>query len=61
MAHMPSLSCSTRMKSARGCITSIISNLKGWVQEPLTKANHVNTRNGDFGSDILSSYWNPLS
>ena len=24
------------MKSARGCITSIISNHKGWVQEPLT-------------------------
>ena len=33
---MPSLSCSTRMKNARGRITSIISNLKGWVQEPLT-------------------------
>jgi len=24
------------MKPARGCITSIISNNKGWVQEPLT-------------------------
>ena len=41
MAHMPSLSCSTRMKSARGCITSIISNRKGWVQEPLTTTTIV--------------------
>ena len=41
---MPSLSCSTRMKSARGCITSIISNHKGWVQEPLPQRRIMSTQ-----------------
>ena len=60
MAHMPSLSCSTRMKSARGRITSIISNLKGWVQEPLPQRRIMSTQEMVIlGLLFLAVHWNP--